>query len=108
MARSNVVGTPDVKAVVRKRLGPLMYEIQTDTGLIWKRHVDHLKGLGTVVNDAQPETEEDIIIPTSPEERPTATTENNEQPPAKPAEPARRYPQKRPQHPEHYTPESGN
>ena len=88
MARSNVAGAPDVKAVVRKRLGPLMHEIQTDTGLIWKRHVDHLKGLGTVVNDTQPETKEDIIIPTSPEERPAATTENNEQPPAEPAEPA--------------------
>lgn len=24
---------------------PLMYEIETDTGLIWKRHVDHLKSL---------------------------------------------------------------
>ena len=109
MARSNVVGTPDVKAVVRKRLGPLMYEIQTDTGLIWKRHVDHLKGLGTVVNDAQPETEEDIIIPTSPEVRPpAATTENNEQPPAEPAEPARRYPQRERRRPERYTPESGN
>ena len=68
MARSNVVGTSDVKAVIRKRFGPLMYEIQTDTGLIWKRHVDHLKGPRTVVNDAQPETEEDII-PTSLEER---------------------------------------
>ena len=85
MARSNVAGAPDVKAVVRKRLGPLMYEIQTDTGLIWKRHVDHLKGLGTVVNDALPKPEEDIIIPTSPEERPAATMENNKQPPAEPA-----------------------
>ena len=41
MARSNVAGTPDVKAVIRKRLGQLMYEIQTDTGFILKRHVDH-------------------------------------------------------------------
>ena len=30
MARSNVAGTPDVKAVIRKRLGLLMYEIQID------------------------------------------------------------------------------
>ena len=69
MPRSNLVGTPDVKAMIRKRLSPLMYEIQTDTELIWKRHVNHLKGLGIVVNDAQPETEEDITIPTSLEER---------------------------------------
>ena len=74
MVRSNVAGAPDVKAVVRKRLGPLMYEIHTDTGLIWKRHVNHLKGLGIVVNDPQPEIEEDVIIPTSLEERPAATT----------------------------------
>ena len=70
MARSNVAGTPDVKAVIRKRLGPLIYEIQTDTGLIWKRHVDHLKDLETVVSDAPPETEEDFVIPTGLRERP--------------------------------------
>ena len=58
MARSNVAGVPDVKSVVKKRLGPLTYEVDTDTGLIWKRHVDHLKGLRTVVNDSPPDTEE--------------------------------------------------
>ena len=79
-----------------------------DTGLIWKRHVNHLKGLGTVVNDVQPETKEDIIIPTSPEERPAPTTENKKQPPAEPAELARRHPQRECWCPEHYTPESGN
>ena len=83
MARSNVVGTPDV-------------------------NVNHLKGLGTVVNDAQPQTKEEIIILTSLEERPAATTQNNEQPPAEPAEPARRYPQKERRHPKHCTPESGD
>ena len=108
MARSNVAGTPDVKAVIRKRLGPLMYEIQTDTGLIWKRHVDHLKGLGTVVSDAPPETEEDFVISTGLQERPAATTPSNEQPPAEPAEPARRYPQRECRCPEHYTSETGN
>ena len=41
MVRNNVSGTPDVKAVIRKQFGPLMYEIETDTGLAWKRHVDH-------------------------------------------------------------------
>ena len=40
-----------------------MYEIEIDTGLIWKRHVDHLKSLGTVVKED--------IIPTSLEERPS-------------------------------------
>ena len=108
MAISNVAGTPDVKAVIRKRLGPLIYEIQTDTGLIWKRHVDHLKDLGTVVSDAPPETEEDFVIPTGLRERPAATTPSNEQPPAEPAEPARRYPQRERRPPERYTSETGN
>ena len=85
-----------------------MYEIQTDTGLIWKRHVNHLKGLGTVLNDAQPETEEDFIIPTSLQERPATTTPSNEQPPAEPAEPARRYPQRERRYPECYTSETGS
>ena len=102
MARSNVAGTPDMKAVIRKRLGPLMYEIETDTGLVWKRHVDHL---GTEVKDSQQETEEDIIIPTSLEERPAATAQSNEQ---QPAEPARRYPQRERRCPERYTPQTGN
>ena len=48
VARSNIVGTPDVKAVIKKRLGPLTYELETDTGLIWKRRVDYIKGLGTI------------------------------------------------------------
>ena len=108
MARNNVAGTPDVKAVIKKRLGPLMYEIETDTGLIWKRHVDHLKSLGTVVKDAQPETEENIIIPTGTEERSAATAQSNEQLPAEPAEPVRRYPQRERRQPERYTPETGN
>ena len=102
MARSNVAGTPDVKAVIKKRLGPLMYEIETDTG------VDHLKSLGTVVKDAQLETEEDVIIPTGTEERPAATAQSNEQPPAEPAELVRRYPQRERRQPERYTPETGN
>ena len=105
MVKSNVAGTPDVKAVIRKRLGPLMYEIETDTGLVWKRHVDHLKSLGTEVKDSKQETEEDIIIPTSLDERPATTAQNNEQ---QPAEPARRYPQRERRCPDHYTPQTSN
>ena len=63
-----------------------MYEIKTDTGLIWKKHVKHLKSLGNVVKDSQPETEEDIIIPTSLVERSAASAQSNEQQPAEPAE----------------------
>ena len=82
-----------------------MYEIETDTG---KRHVNHLKILGTVVKDFQLETEEDIIIPTSLEERPAATAQSNEQQRAEPAEPVRRYLQRECRCPKHYTPQTGN
>ena len=78
-----------------------MYEIETNTGLVWKRDVDHLKSLGIEVKDSQQETEEDII-PTSLEERPAATAQSNEQ---QPAEPARSYPQRCP---ERYTPQTCN
>ena len=78
MARSNIVDAPDVKAVIKKRFAPLTYELKTDTGLTWKRHVDHLKGLGTVVNDALPVIEEEVIIPTWLEERSAANASNNE------------------------------
>ena len=85
-----------------------MYEIKTDTGLTWKKHVKHLKSLGTVVKDSQPETEEDIIIPTSLVERPAAGAQSNEQQPAESAEPVRRYPQREHQCPKCYTPQTGN
>ena len=48
------------------------------------------------------------MIPTGLQERPAATTPSNEQPPAEPAEPARRYPQRERQCPERYTSETGN
>ena len=89
--------------MIRKRLGPLMYEI--DWSLVWKRHVDHLKSLGTEVKDSKQETEEDIIIPTSLDERPATTAQNNEQ---QPAELARRYPQREHQCPDCYTPQTCN
>ena len=70
MARNHVAGAPDFKSVIKKRLGPLTYEVETDTELIWKRHVDHLKSLGTDVNDSPSDTEEGVIIPTWLEENP--------------------------------------
>ena len=36
MARSNVAGTPDVKSVIKKRLGPSAHEVETDTRLTWE------------------------------------------------------------------------
>ena len=43
MAKNNKQGLPYVPTVVKKKLGPLTYLIQTQDGLTWRRHVDHLK-----------------------------------------------------------------
>ena len=34
-----------VVAKVTSRVGPLTYLVQTESGQIWKRHIDHLKSL---------------------------------------------------------------
>ena len=34
MARRNVAGAPDVKSVIKERLSPLTYEVETDIGFI--------------------------------------------------------------------------
>ena len=33
---------PDVLAKVTKRVGPLSYLVETESGQIWNRHIDHL------------------------------------------------------------------
>ena len=105
MARSNVAGAPDVKSVVKKRLGPLTYEVETDTGLIWKRHVDHLKSLGAVVNDSPAHTEEEVINPTWLEEKPSKSNQSTE---PTPTEPVRRYPRRKHRRPKFYNQQTGN
>ena len=45
MARNNKPRMPDVLDKVTKRLGPLTYLVETESGQIWKRHIDHLKSL---------------------------------------------------------------
>ena len=34
MAIRNVAGAPDVKSVIKERLGPLTYKVETDIGFI--------------------------------------------------------------------------
>ena len=36
-------GAKWVKAVVQDRLGPVSYVVRLDSGVLWRRHVDHLK-----------------------------------------------------------------
>jgi len=60
MARNNKRRMPDVPGRVKKRLGPLTYLIETDTGQIWKRHVDHLKSLG---HPSVPQSTEEEQLP---------------------------------------------
>ena len=44
-ARNNKQRMPDVLAKVSKRVGPLTHLIETESGQIWKRHIDHLRSL---------------------------------------------------------------
>ena len=46
MARNWRDGPDWVPGVIIEKLGPLTFKVQTQAGQIWKRHVDHLKGLG--------------------------------------------------------------
>ena len=62
MAMNNKKGLPYVPAVVKKKLGPLTYLIQTQNGLTWKRHIDHLKSLGHDVSVPEP-ADEEVIFP---------------------------------------------
>ena len=82
-------------AVVKKRLGPLTYLIQTQDGLIWKRHIDYLKSLGhdvivpETIDDA---SDEEIIFPTWLDtSSPTMLDSVNIPSPASEQLPARRY-----------------
>ena len=71
MARNNQPRMPDVLAKVTKRVGPLTYLVETESGQIWKRHIDHLKSLHhqNVTNDG-----EDDQLVTVPEGEDTSST----------------------------------
>ena len=44
MARNLRLGAPWIPGVIVERLGPLSYRVQVESGQIWKRHLDHLRG----------------------------------------------------------------
>ena len=63
MAKNNKQEMPFVPGVVKKKLGPLTYLIETQNGLIWTRHIDHLKSLGHNNPDPGQSTDDEIIYP---------------------------------------------
>ena len=46
MARNLRPGARWITGVIVKKLGPMTYLIQVETGQLWKRHVDHLRTRG--------------------------------------------------------------
>ena len=54
---------PFMPGVVKKKLGPLTYLIETQDVLIWTRHTDHLKSLGHNVPDPGTSTDDEINYP---------------------------------------------
>ena len=112
MARNNKQGLPYVPAVVKKKLGPLTYLIQTQDGLIWKRHIEHLKGLGhdVTVTPLGETTDEEIIYPTWVHSNSSSVPDSVDQQQHPVTEqPTRRYPQRESRHPpSRYIQESDN
>ena len=77
MARNNQPRIPDVIAKVTKRVGPLTYLVETESGQIWKRHIDHLKSLHhqNVTNDG--EDDQLVIVPEGEDTSSTTVSAEN-------------------------------
>ena len=100
MAKNNKQGLPYVPAVVKKKLGPLTYLIQTQDGLTWRRHIDHLKSLGSDASVPEP-ADEEIIFPTWLDTSSPSVPDTVDHSPAPTSEqqPIQRYPQRESRHP---------
>ena len=70
MARNLRPGPKYVTGVVIQKLGPLSYLVEVGEGLIWPRHVDHLKELAstTIGDKAKDKEVEPDPGPPDPEE----------------------------------------
>ena len=80
MANNPKPGFPAVAAVVKKRIGPLTYLVETQSGQTWKRHIDHLRSIGTKMSSPVSEElqSDDIeMLPTVPAEPNTSTEETS-------------------------------
>ena len=89
MAKNNKLRMPDVLAKIKKRLGPLTYLIETESGQLWRRHIDHLKSLGRASSPQTNEEEQPVYFPDN--EMTTQATNDSENTNAKQTA-SRRYP----------------
>ena len=92
---------PAVAAVVKKRFGPLTYLVETQSGKLWKCHIDHLWSVGTketpsFETDLDDQKSDDVdMLPTVPAESLTSKEETSTVPPdTTPVVTSRRYPQR--------------
>ena len=113
MANNPKPGFPAVAAIIKKRLDPLTYLVETHSGQHWRRHIDHLKSVGTNVSQASKDkshadnTDDIEIIPTYPTELNGSTEESSTVPTyTSPIVTGRRYPQREHRPPLRYRPES--
>ena len=110
MANNPKPGFPAVSAIIKKRLGPLTYLVETQSGQLWKHHIDHLRSVGTNISSSVTEelqTGDIEMLPTVPTESNTSTEESSTVPAnATPIVTGRRYPQREHRPPLWYRPES--
>ena len=52
MANNPKPGFPAVSAIIKKHLGPLTYLVETQSGQLWKRHIDHRRSVGTNISSS--------------------------------------------------------
>ena len=60
MARNWSTGPDWVPGTLVEKLGPLTFMVRTEFGQLWKRHMDHLRGLGD-----KPLSSDSMVIPTN-------------------------------------------
>ena len=98
MARNLRPGVPWVPGVIVEQLGPLTYRVQVEGGLLWRRHLDHLRTCSDAPFSREPRepivaSDTDWSVPVLPE-RATNTDPSIERPSVEPLTTERRYPQR--------------
>ena len=74
MARNKRPGNKWIPGVIRKQLGPLTFLVETNQGILWKRHIDHLQDRQTDETSASDDLEDDYMPPDIPTDIPEETT----------------------------------
>ena len=99
MVRNLRPGAPWVPGVIVRKLGPLSYQVQVNSGQLWKRHLDHLRVRSDTKQpvDSTVPSESDWSTPDFANQ-PT----ENERPSTEPPVDERRYPQRERRAPDRY------